>query len=157
VSAQEKYLSQLAEKIIKLARKKNVSICTVESCTGGLISSTLVSISGASNIFKGSLVCYDSKVKIKILGVPKNIVEKNFAASEKCALSMSKKAAEFFDCDYALASTGFAEKGKEIFLSLYSKSEHFAEKHFFEGERNKMRENATKKSLEVLLDAIKNS
>jgi len=147
-------LNQLAKKIVNLAREKNLSVCTAESCTGGLIASSLVSVVGASDIFKGSLVCYSLESKNQILKIPNSIVKENSAVNEKCVLLMAKNAAKIFNCNYSISSTGFAESGGEIFLCVYSKKSSLIKKVSYKLSRNLSRKEAAKESLQMLLDAL---
>ena len=64
-------MKKLAQKVIKLLSEKRLKISFAESCTGGLLSSTLTSISGSSTVFSLGLVTYSNQSKIKILKVPK--------------------------------------------------------------------------------------
>ena len=78
------------EKIKKIREKKLFSICLAESCTGGMISSKLTSISGSSLFFEGSLVTYSNFLKNKLLKVPKSVISKHGAVSHQTALFMVK-------------------------------------------------------------------
>ena len=77
--------------LIKILNKKKLKISLVESCTGGLVASTITSVSGASKIFNLSLVTYSNHAKIKFLKVNKNIIKKYGAVSHECCLAMVYK------------------------------------------------------------------
>ena len=70
-------MKKLSQKLVKLLHKKKLKVSFAESCTGGLLSSSITSTSGSSKIFTLGLVTYSNKAKIKILKVPKNIIMKN--------------------------------------------------------------------------------
>ena len=74
--------------IIKLLKRKKLKISFAESCTGGMLSSSITSISGASKVFTMGLVTYSNQAKISILKVPKQIIQKHGAVSIQCCLSM---------------------------------------------------------------------
>ena len=73
--------------LIKLFIKKKIKISVAESCTGGLLASTITSISGASKVFNLGLVTYSNQAKIKILKVNDNIIRKYGAVSHECLFS----------------------------------------------------------------------
>ena len=83
-------MKKLSQKIIKLLIRKKLNISFAESCTGGLLSSTITSISGSSKIFTIGLVTYSNQAKIKFLKVPKKIILKHGAVSYETCLSMAK-------------------------------------------------------------------
>ena len=76
--------------LIKILNKKKLKISFVESCTGGLLASSITSISGASKVFNLGLVTYSNQAKIKILKVNKNIIKKYGAVSRECCSAMVK-------------------------------------------------------------------
>lgn len=94
--------------LIKLLKKKGLSVTTAESCTGGLLSAQLVNVAGASEVFNMSAVTYANGAKEKVLGVPKDILEKYGAVSEQTARAMAEGAAVFAGADVALSVTGIA-------------------------------------------------
>ena len=69
-------MKKLSQKIVKLLSKKRLKLSFAESCTGGLLSSSITSISGSSKVFTLGLVTYSNQAKIKILKVPKKIIIK---------------------------------------------------------------------------------
>ena len=78
----------LAQQIVNKLIKKKLTISFVESCTGGLLSSVITSINGASKIFTLGLVVYSNKSKIRILKIPKNTINKYGTVSEEVSLAM---------------------------------------------------------------------
>ena len=71
----------LNQKIVAYLKKKKLKISFAESCTGGLLSSTITSVSGSSKVFSMGLVTYSNQSKITVLKIPKNIIQKNGAVS----------------------------------------------------------------------------
>lgn len=96
------------EKIVSLLRKKKISISIAESCTGGLFSSAITSVSGSSKIFSMGLVTYSNKAKIKILGVPKKIIETHGAVSRQCCLAMVNNLYKISKSKLCISITGIA-------------------------------------------------
>ena len=81
-------MKKLNNKILKLLKKKRLKISVAESCTGGMLSSLLTSLSGSSKIFILGLVTYSNQSKNNILKVPNKIIKKYGAVSYQCCLSM---------------------------------------------------------------------
>ena len=78
----------LCQKIVSLLIKKKLTISVAESCTGGLLSSAITSVSGSSKVFTLGLVVYSNKSKTKVLKIPKNIIKKYGSVSEQVCLTM---------------------------------------------------------------------
>ena len=93
--------------VIKLIKKK-LKISFAESCTGGMLASTITSISGASKVFGLGLVTYSNQAKIKILKVNKNIIRKHGAVSSECCEAMVKNLAKISKAQINISITGIA-------------------------------------------------
>jgi nicotinamide-nucleotide amidase len=98
----------LPEIIGKLLRENNLKIGTVESCTSGLLANQIVSVSGASDYFEGSLLTYSYKLKEEVLGISNSTLVENGAVSEIVAIEMAEKGLEKLDVDICLSTTGIA-------------------------------------------------
>ncbi len=83
-------MKKLSKKVVDLLKKKKLKISVAESCTGGLLASSITSVSGSSKIFTLGLVTYSNQAKIKILRVPKRIILKYGAVSNETCSSMVK-------------------------------------------------------------------
>jgi len=94
--------------LVKKLIKKKLKISFAESCTGGMLSSAITSISGASKIFDLGLVTYSNQTKINILNVNKNIIKKYGAVSYECCLSMVKNLSKISKADINVSITGIA-------------------------------------------------
>ena len=101
-------MKELSNKVIKLLTKKNLKISFVESCTGGLLSSSVTSISGSSKVFTIGLVSYSNQSKIKILKVPKKLIVKYGAVSYETCLSMVKNLNKITKTNISVSITGVA-------------------------------------------------
>ena len=101
-------MKKLSQKIVKLLSKKRLKLSFVESCTGGLLSSSITSISGASKVFTLGLVTYSNQAKIKILKVPKKIIMKHGAVSYETCLAMVKKLNKISKTNICVSITGVA-------------------------------------------------
>jgi nicotinamide-nucleotide amidase len=98
----------LANKIVLKLVKKKLKISFAESCTGGLLASSIASISGSSKIFNLGLVTYSNKAKTNILNVPKKIIDKYGAVSKECCLSMVKNLSKISKANISVSITGIA-------------------------------------------------
>ena len=78
----------LNQKIVSLLKKKKLKLAVAESCTGGMLSSAITSVSGSSKVFTMGLVTYSNQAKTSILKVPKQIIIENGAVSVQCCLAM---------------------------------------------------------------------
>ena len=94
--------------LIRLLTKKKLKISFPESCTGGLLTSTVTSISGASKIFNLSLVTYSNQAKIKVLKINKNIIKKYGAVSHECCFEMVKNLSKISKANINVSITGIA-------------------------------------------------
>ena len=101
-------MKKLSQKVVKLLSKKRLKISLAESCTGGLLSSSITSISGSSKVFTLGLVTYSNQTKIKILKVPKRIIIKHGAVSYETCLSMVKNLNKINKTNISVSITGVA-------------------------------------------------
>ena len=101
-------MKNLADKLVKKLIQKKLKISFAESCTGGMLSSTITSVSGSSKIFNLGIVTYSNKAKIDILKVQKKIINKYGAVSNECCLSMVKNLSKISKANISVSITGVA-------------------------------------------------
>ena len=101
-------MKKLSQKIVKLLKRKRLKLSVVESCTGGMLSNTLTSVSGSSKIFILGLVAYSNQSKNRVLKVPKQIIRKHGAVSMQCCLSMINNLSKISKSNIAVSITGIA-------------------------------------------------
>ena len=94
--------------LIRILTKKKLKISFAESCTGGLLASTITSTSGASKVFNLGLVTYSNQAKIKVLKVNKNIIRKYGAVSHECCFAMVKSLSRISKANINVSITGIA-------------------------------------------------
>ena len=94
--------------LINILIKKKLKISFVESCTGGLLASSITSNSGASKVFNLSLVTYSNQAKIKILKINKNIIRKYGAVSKECCSAMVNNLSIISKANINISVTGIA-------------------------------------------------
>lgn len=83
-------------------------MATAESCTGGLLASTMTDVSGSSRWFEGGVVAYDNRVKMRLLGVPEAVLVRHGAVSQACVESMVNGVCALMDVPVGLAVSGIA-------------------------------------------------
>ena len=150
--------------LIKLFIKKKIKISVAESCTGGLLASTITSISGASKIFNLGLVTYSNQAKIKILGVNKNIIKKYGAVSHECCYAMVKSLSKISKADINVSITGIAgPKGSTklkpvglVYIGVKKGDKIQINKCLFKNKKRTLIQKATvKKTLDLILRITK--
>ena len=104
-------MKKLSERVIKLLRKKKIKISFAESCTGGMLASSITAIRGSSKIFTLGLITYSNQSKINILKVNKNIIIKHGAVSYETCLSMVKNLSLISKTHVSVSITGIAGPG----------------------------------------------
>ncbi len=159
-------LIEKAEKLISLAKEKNITLGTAESCTGGLIGATLVNVSGASAVFWGGIISYDNSVKENVLGVKGEILRTVGAVSEDCALQMAKGACRVLNTDMAVAVTGIAgptggtpqKPVGTVFIAVAKKDgQAICTENHFSGDRDAVRAQTVEKALTLLTEIVENA
>ena len=98
----------LNQKIVSLLKRKKLKIAVAESCTGGMLSSVITSVSGSSKVFTLGLVTYSNQAKINILKVPKKIISKYGAVSVQCCLAMVNNLSKISKAKACISITGIA-------------------------------------------------
>ena len=145
--------------IIQRLIKKNLSISVAESCTGGMLSSSITSISGASKIFNIGLVTYSNLAKIKLLKVSSSNIKRYGAVSEKCCLKMVEGLSKLSKSKINISITGIAgpkggSKNKPVglvYIGIKKGKKISINKYLF---KNKNRENIRKNSVKEALKLI---
>ena len=157
-------MKKLSKKIVALLIKKKLKISFAESCTGGLLSSTITAISGSSKVFTIGLVNYSNQSKINILKVPKNIIKKHGAVSYETCLSMVKNLSKISKTNISVSITGIAgPKGGTkkkpvglVFFGIKKGNKTLVKKHLFKNKgRTHIQKKAVNKSLNLILSFIK--
>jgi len=154
----------LAKKIITILNKKKLKLSFAESCTGGLLASTITSISGASKVFNLGLVTYSNQAKIKILKVNKNIIKKYGAVSHECCSTMVKNLSKISKANINVSITGIAgPKGGTkqkpvglVYIGIKKGNKTQINKCLFKSKKRLSIQRATvKKALNLILIATK--
>jgi len=158
-------INKEAELLYNNCAKKGIFITTAESCTGGLIASSIVSISGSSNIFKSSFITYSNQMKTKLLNIDSEIIEINGAVSEIVATKMAKNILDVLEADISIAVTGIAGPGggsKDkpvglVWIAIGNKNLTITKKFLFSGNRLDVRQKTTLEALKLANSVIINT
>ena len=146
----------------KILTQQNKTLATAESCTGGKIAQMITSIPGSSAYFKGSIVSYAKEVKINILNISPETIEKYSVVSKEVAEEMALSVQKIMKTDYAISVTGNAGPTKDetheeigtIFIGLATPEKVIVEKFNFGQPREKVIDRAVNKSFEMLQKEI---
>ena len=150
-----KKINQESKILFDACTRRNISITTAESCTGGMVASSIVSMNGSSSIFNSSIVTYSNLMKSKLLKIPPDIIEINGAVSEITAYHMAKNVLSIMTADISIAVTGIAgPTGGSIdkpiglvWIAIGTKLEVFKQKYLLNGNRLEIRQKTTLESL----------
>ena len=152
------------KKIVNLLKKKKLKISFVESCTGGILSSAITSVSGSSKVFALGLVTYSNQSKNSVLKIPKKILKKYGSVSYETCLSMVKNLSKIAKTGVSVSITGIAgPKGGTrkkpvglVYIGIKKGNKTLVKKHLFKNKgRLYIQKAAVNKSLDLILSFIK--
>ena len=152
------------QKIVSLLKKKKLNLAIAESCTGGMLSSAITSVSGSSKIFMMGLVTYSNQAKTSILKVPQKIIKKYGTVSVQCCLAMVNNLQKISKSKVCVSITGIAgPKGGSklkpvglVYIGIRVRKKVFVNKCNFKNKgRAYIQKQTIKKSLNLLLKLIK--
>ncbi len=152
----------LEKAVVDLLMANKLTACTVESCTGGMLSARLINVPGVSEVFKSGYVTYSNKSKRKLLGIKKNILMKHGAVSEQIAREMAKTAAILARTDVSVSTTGIAgpdggtpEKPVGlVYIGCNVCGRITVKECHFNGNREKIRESTVSAALSLMRECI---
>ena len=152
----------LEKAVVDLLMANKLTACTVESCTGGMLSARLINVPGGSEVFKSGYVTYSNKSKRKLLGIKKNILVKYGAVSEQIAREMAKTAATLARTDVSVSTTGIAgpdggtpEKPVGlVYIACNVCGRVTVKECHFHGTREKIRESTVSAALSLMRECI---
>ena len=144
-------MKKLSKKIVSLLTKKKMNISFAESCTGGLLASSITSISGSSKVFTLGLVTYSNNAKINILKVPKNIISRHGAVSHQTCMHMVKNLNKISKTNISVSITGIAgpnggTKKKPVglvYIGIKKGNKLLVKKYFFKNKKRQQIQRAT--------------
>ncbi len=147
--------------VVRLLKKYELTVTTAESCTGGMLAARIVNVPGASEVFRQGLVTYSNKAKRRLLDVNKSTLKKYGAVSKETVKEMATGGVFASDADACVAVTGIAGPDSEedkpvglVYIGCCMKDKVEVEKYQFKGSRQKVREQAVVKGLDLLRRCI---
>jgi len=153
----------ICKKIIRKLTKKKIKISLAESCTGGMLSSSITSISGSSKVFNLGIIAYSNKSKIEILKVPKKILRKYGSVSEQVCKVMAKNVSKIGNTNMSVSVTGIAgpRGGTEkkpvglVYVGIKKDSKIIVKKYLFKNKGCSYIQNSTvNKCLKLILRTL---
>ena len=156
-------MSNLSLKIVKLLTKNKLTLSFAESCSGGLLASSITSISGSSKVFNMGFVTYSNNAKVKLLKVPKKTITKYGAVSYETCLSMVKNLSKISKSNISISITGVAgPKGgtKEkpvglVYIGLKKGNKIIIKKNLFKSKNRVSIQKATvNQALKMILNTL---
>jgi PncC family amidohydrolase len=157
--------ASLAVRLQDTALARGITVGTAESCTGGLIGHALTGIAGSSDYYLGGVISYSNEIKIGLLDVPAEAIERHGAVSAQVAVAMAEGARERLGCDFAVSVTGVAgptggTEAKPVGLTYVAAAGpdgHQVRRHQWAGDRATNKEHSATAALELLLALIEGS
>ncbi|MBO0342716.1 MAG: competence/damage-inducible protein A [Bacteroidota bacterium] len=164
IYGEEEEDGRVEKQIGTLLTDKKMTLATAESFTGGSIAERITSVPGASNYFKGSMVCYATEVKVNLLGVPQELINKHSVVSEAVAVAMADNVKNKLGADFAIATTGNAGPTKgdsdaevgTVYIGISTPNGTFAQKFSMGRHRERVVEKSVNKAFELLYKEILN-
>ena len=156
-------MKKLSQKIVKLLKRKRLKLSVVESCTGGMLSGAITSVSGSSKVFTMGLGTYSNQSKNHLLKVPKQIIKKHGAVSIQCCFTMVNNLSKFSKSYIAVSITGIAGPGggtKQkpvglVYVGIKRGNKVKVNRYLFKNKgRSNVQRAAVKKALELVLNTI---
>ena len=157
-------MKKLSQKVVKILKKKKLKVSFAESCTGGLLSTAITSISGSSKVFTMGLVTYSNQSKINLLKIQKNIIKKHGAVSYETCLTMVKNLNKISKTNISVSITGIAgPKGGAkkkpvglVFIGIKKGNKTLVKKHLFKNKKRTLIQRAAViKALNLILIFLK--
>jgi len=154
----------ISKKVVNKLIKKKLTISIAESCTGGLLSSTITSVNGSSKAFILALVTYSNQSKINVLRIPNEIIRKCGAVSEQVCFAMVRNVNKIAKTNISVSITGIAgpsggTKKKPVglvYIGIKKDNKIKIKKYLFKNKgRSYIRETAVNKTLELILSSFK--
>ena len=157
-------MKNLSKKVVNLLRKKKLKISFAESCTGGMLASSITAIRGSSKIFTLGLITYSNQSKINILKVKKNIIIKYGAVSYETCLSMVKNLSLISKTHVSVSITGVAGPGGGtkskpvglVYIGVKKGKKILIKKYLFKSKKRKtIQRSSVNKALNLVLSIAK--
>lgn len=164
IYGEEEEDGRIEKQIGTLLTDKKMTLATAESFTGGSIAERITAVPGASNYFKGSMVCYATEAKVSLLGVPQELIDEHTVVSEEVAIAMANNVKKKLKADFSIATTGNAGPTKgdsdadvgTVYIAISTPKGTFAQKFVMGKHRERVVKKSVNKAFELLYKEILN-
>jgi len=164
IYGEEEEDGRVEKQIGTLLTDKKMTLATAESFTGGSIAERITAVPGASNYFKGSMVCYATEAKVSLLGVPQELIDEHTVVSEEVAIAMANNVKKKLKADFSIATTGNAGPTKgdsdadvgTVYIAISTPKGTFAQKFVMGKHRERVVKKSVNKAFELLYKEILN-
>ena len=154
-------LDAAAARLVELCSARGLTVATAESCTAGMVASTIAGVPGASSVLRGGAVTYVNEIKRAVLGVSQESLDAYTEVSHPVAREMADGARRVFESDLAVSLTGYAGPGGgtaenpvgTVYLGISSAAGTESVRERFDGDRMRVRMQAALRALELLCSA----
>jgi nicotinamide-nucleotide amidase len=162
----------VAERLGERLRERGETLAVAESCTGGLLGSTITNVPGASDYFVGGVISYMNRTKLAFLAVSREALDRHGAVSRPVAREMAQHVRDEAGADWALSTTGFAGAAPEssdepagtVYVGVACAGDRAAEeafsvveRHQFDGTRHEVKAQIVERALESLLAQVRST
>ncbi len=152
----------LATELGRLLNDRKLTCAVAESCTGGMIGASITAVAGSSAYFRGGVIAYGNEVKMRLLGVPEQVLAEYGAVSAETVAAMASGAAKLLGADCAVSVSGIAGPGGGtdekpvglVYIGVIVCGAIATFRHQFEGDRETVRYTATVTALKHLIDHL---
>ena len=154
----------MEEKLVSLLLEKRLTVTTAESCTGGMIASKIVNVSGASEVFNAGFVTYANSAKEAYAGVLSETLQTYGAVSSQVALEMARGVAKTAGAEVGISVTGIAGPGGGsvekpvglVYIGCHVCGKTDYKEFHFTGDRLTIRQNSAKEAINLAVEMLEN-
>ena len=155
-------INKKSQDLLKICKLNKIYLTTAESCTGGMIASSIISINGSSSIFKSGIVTYSNESKADFLKIPLELININGAVSEAVVFQMAENVLSIMNSTLSIAVTGIAgpSGGSDdkpvglVWIGIGNKKNILTKKYLFQGNRLKVRQKTTLEALKLAYNVV---
>lgn len=149
----------LAARVVALLRDHHLTVASAESLTGGGVAARLTSVPGSSAVYAGGVVAYATRVKLHLVGVPREVVEAHGVVSSECAVALAERVRTVVGADVGVATTGVAgpdlQEGRPVgtaFVAVADAARTAVRQLRVDGDRAAVRRGVVTAALELLAE-----
>ncbi len=154
----------IEEKLVQTLAEMGLTISTAESCTGGMVASTIIDVVGASDVYNEGFITYSNEAKMKYLNVSEETLSKYGAVCEDVVRQMAIGCRNATGSDVSVVTSGIAGPGGGsvekpvglVYIACAYKDVVEAKEYRFDGDRTQIRTQATQEAIQMVMDLIEN-